>query len=63
MAKEDDKNTRYYIGIDTKTKKVIGWNFGDRFDLAKEPEANGIVRIYITKGQYKKLNINKRGNP
>lgn len=61
--KIENRNTRYYIDINTKTNKVIGWDFGDKFDLIKEPEAEGMVRIFITKGQFKKLNINKRGNP
>jgi hypothetical protein len=53
--KIENRNTRYYVDIDTITKKVIGWDFGDRFDLIKEPEVEGLVRIFITKGQYNKL--------
>jgi hypothetical protein len=53
--KTEDKNTRYYIDINTKTNKVIVWDFGDRFKLIEEPEEEGVVRIFITKGQYNKL--------
>ena len=51
----EDKNTRYYIDIDLKNKKLIGSGYGDRFELIQEPEDEGFVRIYITKGQYNKL--------
>lgn len=61
MEKTEDKDTRYYIDIDLKSKMVVGWGFGDRFELTKDVTVAGIARIFITKGQYNKLNEeNKR---
>ena len=51
----EDKNTRYYIEIDLKNKKIIGSGYGDRFKLIQEPEDDVFIRIFITKGQYNKL--------
>jgi hypothetical protein len=52
----EDKDTRYYIDLDLKTKSIIGWNYGQRQELIKQESADSSqVRIYITKGQYKKL--------
>ncbi|OQB05902.1 MAG: hypothetical protein BWY19_00681 [bacterium ADurb.Bin212] len=50
-----DKNIRYYIDIKAETKKVLGWDFGNRFELSKEDLPQNIIRIFITKGQFNKL--------
>jgi len=55
MAKKIDSNTRVYIDIDIKTKKVIGWDFGQRHELERELPDPNRRRIFITKGQYNKL--------
>ncbi len=55
MAKKIDSNTRFYIDIDIKTKKVIGWDFGQRHELERELPDPNRRRIFITKGQYNKL--------
>lgn len=54
-----DKNIRYYIDIDTASNKILVWNYGNRFGLNAESLAKGIIRIYITKGQYNKLAKNQ----
>ncbi len=55
MTSQDDRDTRYYIDINPASKKVISWGHGNRFKLIKEILGKGIVRIYVTKGQYNKL--------
>lgn len=55
MNKKIDSDTRFYIDIDIKTKQVIGWDYGQRQMLTKVlPDLNQ-RRIFITKGQYSKL--------
>ncbi len=36
MAKKIDSNTGFYIDIDLKTGKVIGWNYGQRQKLEQK---------------------------
>ena len=56
MKKKEDQDTRYYIELDLATGKVIGWDYGQRFDLIKQlPAKPSHHRIYLTKGQYNKL--------
>ncbi len=55
MIKITDKNTRFYIDIDLKGKKVIGWNYGQRQELERELPNSNHRRIFITKGQHDKL--------
>ncbi|MDG6224077.1 MAG: hypothetical protein QCI82_01025 [Candidatus Thermoplasmatota archaeon] len=51
---EDDKEIRYYIDIDARTKKVLRWDRDFRANLSKDA-VPGQVRIFLTKGQYSKL--------
>lgn len=55
MAKKIDANTRFYIDIDIKTKKVIGWDYDSRYELEQKLANPDHRRIFITKGQYNKL--------
>ncbi|MFA5024652.1 MAG: hypothetical protein WC523_06925 [Patescibacteria group bacterium] len=55
MAKKIDANTRFYIDLDIKTKKIIGWDYGSRYELERELVNPNHRRIFITKGQYNKL--------
>lgn len=55
MSKKIDSNTRFYIDIDIKTKKVIGWDYGQRQELSRVLTDPDHRRIFITKGQYHKL--------
>ena len=54
--KIEDKETRYFIDIDLKTQKIIRWDYDQRENLVtQKPAASFHHRIYITKGQYNKL--------
>lgn len=53
--KNIDSDTRYYIDIDVREKKVIGWDYGQRQELEQELPEPDSRRIFITKGQYNKL--------
>lgn len=56
MKKIQDKNTRYFVDVDLKTGKILGWDFDQREKLVSEKLAQPFYhRIFITKGQYNKL--------
>lgn len=56
MEKVINRDTRYYIDLDLRNQKILYWNYGDRHLLfAEKPAKHYYHRIYITKGQYKKL--------
>jgi len=55
ITKKEDKNTRYYIDIDLKNKKIINLGFGQRQELDQKLFNPEHRRIFITKGQYNKL--------
>jgi len=55
MTKIIDVNTRFYIDIDIKDMKIISWDYGQRQELARELADPDHRRIFITKGQYRKL--------
>jgi len=55
MRKKEDKNTRYFIDLDLKTRRIINWDYGQRDMLAQKLEEPFHKRIFITKGQYNKL--------
>lgn len=56
MKKTEDKNTRYYLDLDLKTRKIINWDYNQREDLVQEL-TEPYQRVFITKGQYNKLEI------
>jgi hypothetical protein len=51
-----DSNTRFYIDIDINTKKVLNWDYGQRQEIKQELPNLNHRRIFITRGQYNKLN-------
>ena len=54
--KKKNKNTRYFIDIDLNTLKIINWDYDQRDKLAVQVLINpSHQRIYITLGQYNKL--------
>jgi len=55
MVKKIDANTRFYIDLDIKTKKIIGWDYDQRQVLEQKLPNPNHQRIFITKGQYNKL--------
>jgi len=59
QMKKEDKDTRYYIDLDIEARKIIGWDYGQRYELIEEELPEGQVRIYITRGQFKKLGERK----
>lgn len=56
MRKKEDKNTRYFIDLDLKARKLINWDYDQRNKLVAEELMNPFQhRVFITKGQYNKL--------
>jgi len=56
MKKIEDKDTRYYIEIDLKTRKVIANDFDQKQNLDKGKQNNPeLHRLFLTKGQYTKF--------
>ena len=56
MKPNTDKDIRYFIDVDVKSMRVLGWGAGDRHVLAREqaPDAHH-RRLFLTKGQFHKL--------
>jgi len=56
MRKKEDKDTRYFIDLDLLSGTILGWDYDNRFELiAEKPIAPFHHRVYISKGQYNKL--------
>ena len=55
MAKKENKDTRYFIDIDLKTRRILSWDYGQRHGLEQILENPCHQRVFITKGQYNKL--------
>lgn len=55
MTKREDKDTRYFIDLDLKNRMIIGWNYDQRHGLEQELAEPTHHRVFITKGQYNKL--------
>ncbi len=55
MKKKEDRNTRYYIDLDLKTRKILNWDYDQREKLSQELTEPFHQRVFITKGQYNKL--------
>lgn len=56
MKKKEDRETRYYIDLDLKTRTIINWDYDQRDKLVLEELTEpSHHRIYITKGQFNKL--------
>ncbi len=57
MKKIEDKNTRYFMDVDLKEQKILGWDYEQREVLIQEKVKNPFIhRIFLTKGQFNKLN-------
>lgn len=50
-----DRELRYILDIDVRSKKVVSWKKDIRENLTKHHPDENIVRIFLTKGQYNKL--------
>ncbi|HOZ36610.1 MAG TPA: hypothetical protein PLR18_02150 [bacterium] len=55
MSKKIDSNTRFYIDLDIDLMKIISWDYGQRQELEQKLPNPNHRRIFITKGQYNKL--------
>jgi hypothetical protein len=56
MAKDQDKDNRYYIDIEIKTLKITNYGFGHKNSLDKGRQQDSkLHRLFLTKGQYNKL--------
>lgn len=56
MAKIENSETRYFIDIDLKTKKIIQWDYDQREKLVKQELLSPFhQRVYLSKGQYYKI--------
>jgi len=55
MIKKIDTDTRFYLDIDIVNMKVISWDYGQKQNLEQELPNPNHRRIFITKGQYNKL--------
>lgn len=56
MAGKKDKDTRCYIDLDLRKQLIIGWGHGNRHELLRELGNPFHHRVFITEGQYNKLN-------
>ena len=55
MAKRKDEEAIYYfIDIDLRTRKIIGWGTETR-DRVEIKLTSGFHRVFMSKGQYNKL--------
>lgn len=57
MAKKIDINTRFYIDLDIKTKKIIGWDYGQRQGLEQKLPNPNHQRIFILPGMRQKIRV------
>lgn len=56
MRKQEDENTRYFIDLDLKTRKILGCGYGQRDRLIGQQLAEPFhQRVFISRGQYNKL--------
>jgi hypothetical protein len=55
MTNKRDKNpTYYFIDVDLKSRRLIGWGTETK-DKVEVQLTRGFHRVYLTKGQYNKL--------
>jgi len=56
MKNKEDKNTRYFIDLDLQTLRILNRDYDQREKLAVQELMKPFHhRIFITKGQYNKL--------
>jgi hypothetical protein len=53
--KTEDENTRYYLDLDLKRRVVLNWDYDQRDGLSQELADPFHHRVFLTKGQYNKL--------
>ncbi|MCC6275004.1 MAG: hypothetical protein IT569_04045 [Leptospiraceae bacterium] len=55
MPKKIDKNTRYFLDLDLEHRTILKLDYDDRFKLEQTLSNPFHHRIFLTKGQYGKL--------
>lgn len=55
MSKINDKNTRYFVDLDLQNLSVIGRGYDHRDKLVQTLPNPLHHRVFLTKGQYNKL--------
>lgn len=51
----NSKREYYYIDINVKSMKAIKWGISNTATLTGETENKDVHRVFLTKGQYNKL--------
>jgi hypothetical protein len=61
MTNKNDKNpTYYFIDVDLKSRQLIGWGT-EKKDKVEVQLTRGYHRVFLTKGQYNKLERKLKG--
>ena len=61
MTKFEDKDTRYYLDLNLRTREIVTWGYDQRERLVDEQVLEApFHRVFLTKGQYNKLDQRKR---
>jgi len=53
-AKRDKNPTYYFIDVDLKSRRLAGWGTETK-DTVEVHRTSGYHRVFLTKGQYNKL--------
>jgi hypothetical protein len=53
--KKEDRDTRYYLDLDLRSRAILGWDYGQRHLLSQLLPDPLHHRVFLTKGQYNKL--------
>lgn len=55
MRNKEDSNTRYFVDLDLDAQTVLNWDYGQKDKLAQKLKNPYHHRLFISKGQYNKL--------
>lgn len=55
-----NKETRFYIDLDLKSGKILYWGYDQRDRLVQKLENPSHHRVFISQGQYNKLEERNR---
>ncbi|MDD3648093.1 MAG: hypothetical protein PHS44_06380 [Candidatus Dojkabacteria bacterium] len=55
MNRKENKDTRYFVDLDLERRKIVTFGYGNRYEIEQKLEDEKCIRIFITKGQYNKL--------
>ena len=54
MSAKDKNSTYYFIDLDLQSRQLIGWGT-EKKDTVEVELTDGYHRVFLTKGQYNKL--------